>query len=776
MKKKEWIAATLSVLMIAAPTGQIFAAGETVDAELTTDYSNGAKNYIVVLKEGETADSVASLLNELDVVEPYNSEPMEKVMERNMLFVSLTPSEAMDLALDERICSVEEDVIVRAMENGEAAQDDDVIDERPAYEWNLAAIHATPEELYQYSTDESVIRIAVLDSGTCIIEDVEVREYVNLVSEEDDIFPLYADSTGHGTAVAGIIAAKDDDEGIIGVAPDASLYSVKVFDTVNEAPISRIIRGIYWAIDHDINIVNMSFGTTVNSYALHQAVQDAYRDGILMVAAAGNKGVVEYPAAYNEVIAVGAVDHEGRRSEFSATGESLELMAPGECVLSDSFYGGVMAVDGTSIATPHVAGAAAVLWAKDTTKSNDFIRQLLNVSANSSQDTSAEYGNGILDVKRAFEIYGDFEAVYVPGVNEYSEITENVAEYVIGDEPEYVVGSWGASEHNSSIQTGASADSSLFNTKNIKVMQWISRRLDTDFAATKSVSNFHAGRAYETRSYQKADNYVNDLFFLYEVAIGLKVLPSGSSVEQQKTVVDTVANNRKNLNSVSIHSGLINQVKDLLTYTTAATTNGVTYSESELKTAQVNAIKILGAAVHLAGDIYAHRILVPSTATGNAKDSATSITGNYFAKNHFDEASVGEICSVDVLAETAYNIHSGVTLCDHHTWECFERAVKNLSVEFKDINTWTKTSIGRGTYEDNPKFYDERFSIGTNYTVKYIMKKYKDGMKTLDENVLIPGANGQIFNLKLNHLKGHYQAAGLNWAFAWSAYTTEDIR
>ena len=765
------------------PTRQVSAADVTLTFDtmseigVTVDSVLGEKDYIVVLKEGEGAESVASLLDELGVVEPYSNEPREDLSERNMLFLTLAPSEAMELVMDDRVASVEEDVIVRAMENEEGGQDGNVVDTKYAYEWNLAAVHATPEELSQYPTDESVIKIAVLDSGTCVIEDVEVQEYINLVTEEDEILPIYADGTGHGTAVAGIIAAKDDQEGIIGIAPDAAMYSVKVFDQINEAPISRIIRGIYWAIDHDISIINMSFGTTINSYALHQAVQDAYEEGILMVAAAGNKGILEYPAAYNEVIAVGAVNYEGKRSDFSATGDGLELMAPGECVLSDSFYGGVMAVDGTSIAAPHVVGAAAVLWAKDTSKSSDFIRQLLNASANCSQENPEEYGNGILDVKRAFEIYSDFEKTYVPGVNEYVGIIENMAEYVVGEEPEDVVGSWEYTDHNSSIQNGSNVDSSLYTTKNMKVMQWIARRLDTpDFEATTSVSNFHAGRAYETRSSQKADNYVNDLFFLYEVAIALNGLPSGSSVEQQKNLVDTVANNRRNENSVSIHSGFVNQVKTLLSYTTGASSNGVTYTTSELSTPKVNALKVLGAAIHLAGDIYAHRTIVPYTAINNTVESATSsgIKGNYFALNHFDESDKG--CDVNILAETAYNRHSTATLCHDKTWSCFSRAVNNLCVEFKDISIWINGNAKRTTYEDNPQFYSERFSIGTNYTVKYIMRKFANNASTLDVNVLLPGANGYIFNLKLNNLKGHYQAAGLTWVFGWSAYTTDDIR
>ena len=97
-----------------------------------------------------------------------------------------------------------------------------------------------------------------------------------------------------------------------GVNPDVELYSVKVLDGDNKAPLSRIIRGIYWCMENDIDIINMSFGTTVCSQALKQAVSDAYAANILMVGAAGNGGGdVEYPAAFEEVMAVAAVLYIG---------------------------------------------------------------------------------------------------------------------------------------------------------------------------------------------------------------------------------------------------------------------------------------------------------------------------------------------------------------------------------------------------------------------------------------------------------------------------------
>ena len=117
-----------------------------------------------------------------------------------------------------------------------------------------------------------------------------------------------------------LIAAKDNGEGITGINPNAEIYSYRVLGDGNKAPISRVVEAIYMAINHKVNIINMSFGISEYSEALEKAVQDAADAGILVVAAAGNTGSegVQYPAAYDEVMAVGAVDKDGSVEQYSA--------------------------------------------------------------------------------------------------------------------------------------------------------------------------------------------------------------------------------------------------------------------------------------------------------------------------------------------------------------------------------------------------------------------------------------------------------------------------
>lgn len=761
MRKKRMFAQVLCLAM----AGSAITPAGTAMAE--TWEAGQEKNYLVVLREDASSD-INTMLDGVDVVDVSDH--------RNYMVLSMTSEEAAALSQDDRIVSVEEDIIVTAQ-----TQEDDLdtvvvledLVKQPKYEWNLTAIHAAPDELAAYQTDESQVRVAVLDSGTSVSENLDVEQYINLVSAEQEVTTYDEDGTGHGTAVAGILAANDDGEGIVGVAPDVTLYSVKVFDYSNAAPISRIIEGIYWAIDHDIHIINMSFGTNVNSYALHQAVKAAQEADILMVAAAGNNAAVEYPAAYPEVIAVGATDYQGKRASFSAVGEALELVAPGECVLTSSFYGGIMALNGTSLSAPHVAGAAAVLWAKDMSKSSDFIRQLLNASANRSLGAAEEYGNGLLDVQHAFEIYQEFEANYVPGLSDYAGITENTEPYVMGENPGYVMGSWGKIEHYVTINLGKGK----YTTANLELMKDTSRYLDVngDFKAG-TISNFHGGKNSGSKSKRETTNYVNDVIFLYNCAKAIKGMSSSSSLLAQQTKVEEVAESMQRSNSVTIDSKFVIQVKLLLerTVDSALTVAQTTVAE--------NTYKLLGAAVHLAGDAYAHRSIVPRNSVENTvKETPGTIpTSNVYNLNDFGS---GTACTLSKIEEKTYNALSDNTAakCDHRIWECFKLGVENGMMEFKDI--WRFVSLKENRhepYEDNVNFFKTRYSIGTNYTVQVILDSFAEG-KELDGKLFLPGVyGGKSYSIRLNALKILYQQIGFQWepnaGDDWSAYTTSIVR
>lgn len=192
------------------------------------------------------------------------------------------------------------------------------------------------------------IKVAVLDSGLDKFAKLSVDGCVNFVNPEME--DIGVDTTGHGTAVQNIIMSGDGSVATESVSAEnsgISMYSVKVLDEKNQAPVSRIASAIQWCIENEMDIINMSFGTLVQSEVLGQVVRDASDAGILMIAATGNGGdatesTVEYPAAYSEVIGVGSVNQEMEVSDFSAKGQEVELVAPGENVpvsVPWGFYG-----------------------------------------------------------------------------------------------------------------------------------------------------------------------------------------------------------------------------------------------------------------------------------------------------------------------------------------------------------------------------------------------------------------------------------------------------
>ncbi|MHC4310790.1 MAG: S8 family peptidase, partial [Planctomycetota bacterium] len=196
--------------------------------------------------------------------------------------------------------------------------------------------------------------MAVLDTGIDYKHpDLDDNCYggVNVINPRKD----YRDDNGHGTHVAGIIAAEDNDIGVVGVAPEAYLYGVKALDRNGSGWLSDIIAGLEWCVNNRMDIVNMSLGADSDIQAFHDAC-DAASATVILVAAAGNDGgAVDYPAAYGSVIAVSATDSSDGLASFSNYGNEIEIAAPGVNILSTYKGGGYETHSGTSMAAPHVA-------------------------------------------------------------------------------------------------------------------------------------------------------------------------------------------------------------------------------------------------------------------------------------------------------------------------------------------------------------------------------------------------------------------------------------
>ncbi|MEA1894766.1 MAG: S8 family serine peptidase [Euryarchaeota archaeon] len=282
----------------------------------------------------------------------------------------------------------------------------------------------------------SGVKVAILDSGIDYNHPDLYGNYVggiDFVNGDDD--PM--DDYGHGTHCAGIVAAMDNEIGVIGVAPEASLYGVKVLNNRGNGQTSDIIAGIEWSVNNDMQVLSMSLGGWQYSSALHEACDAASNSGVLLVAAAGNRGsnwmpsgnvdIVDYPARYESVIAVAATDSMDERPYWSSTGASVELAAPGVDINSTYWDDTYTTKLGTSMACPHVGGTAALILVtpEDTARdanndgtyetngdgvwTNNEVRAILQATANDLGDPGRDnlYGFGLVNASKAVPPSGD---------------------------------------------------------------------------------------------------------------------------------------------------------------------------------------------------------------------------------------------------------------------------------------------------------------------------------------------------------------------------------
>ena len=200
---------------------------------------------------------------------------------------------------------------------------------------------------------------------------------------------------GHGTLVAGIIAA---------IAPDALIMPVRAFDDQGQSDQFTIAKAIYWAVDHGADVINMSFGTLEKSKVLKDAIDYANKQGVTLIASAGNENMdtEQFPAAYDKVIGVGATNLWDMKTSFSNFGRSVDVSAPGASIIAPFPNGYYAIVSGTSFASPIVAGEAALLRSllqKENMK--DRIRK--NVIKIDHRNPGWKMGEGRIDLRLALE-------------------------------------------------------------------------------------------------------------------------------------------------------------------------------------------------------------------------------------------------------------------------------------------------------------------------------------------------------------------------------------
>ena len=252
------------------------------------------------------------------------------------------------------------------------------------------------------------VRVAIVDTGIDYTHPELSSNYVggyDFVNADTD--PM--DDHNHGTHVAGTVAAKDNGTGVVGVAPNAMLYGLKVLSASGSGRWSDIIAAIQWATDNGVQVTNNSYGGSGYPGSTVQAAFDnSYAAGVLHVASAGNSGsctpsgdTVGYPAKFGSVMAVAATSSSNVRACFSSTGPAVEISAPGVSINSTRRGGGYVLMSGTSMASPHVAGVAALLMAGPLTNV-EARQQLLDTADDLGAAGWDElYGFGLVDADEA---------------------------------------------------------------------------------------------------------------------------------------------------------------------------------------------------------------------------------------------------------------------------------------------------------------------------------------------------------------------------------------
>lgn len=272
--------------------------------------------------------------------------------------------------------------------------------------WGITKVNAP--QVWGLNYFGAGVKVAVLDTGI----DYNHPDLSPVYSGgydfvNNDSYPM--DDHGHGTHVSGTIAAVANSFGVVGAAPGVSLYGVKVLDSGGSGFYSDIIAGIQWSIDNQIKVVNMSLGGNYGSTSLEVICNSAYNAGVLVVAAAGNDGrangsgdTVDYPGRYSSVLAVAATDSSDKRASFSSTGPALDLSAPGVNVLSDIPGSATGIKSGTSMATPHVSGCAALVFSSGN-YTNQQVWDRLTTTAKDLGATGFDtlYGYGLVDAYAA---------------------------------------------------------------------------------------------------------------------------------------------------------------------------------------------------------------------------------------------------------------------------------------------------------------------------------------------------------------------------------------
>jgi thermitase len=277
-------------------------------------------------------------------------------------------------------------------------------------QWGMTKVNAL--QAWDISSGSASVKIAILDTGI----DQDHEDLAGKIAGQKNFTNSFTldDKYGHGTHVAGIAAAvTNNNKGVAGLGYQTKLMNVKILDDNGSGYYSWIINGIKWAADNGAKVINLSLGGSSGSKALEDAINYAWVKGVVLACAAGNAGndKPNYPAYYEKCLATAATNSNDQKASFSTYGSWVDVAAPGVDIFSTvpnqkskvSKNKNYDYLSGTSMATPHVAGLAALVWATSYGTSGSAVRDRIESTADSVAGTGTYWSKGRINAYEAIK-------------------------------------------------------------------------------------------------------------------------------------------------------------------------------------------------------------------------------------------------------------------------------------------------------------------------------------------------------------------------------------
>lgn len=602
--------------------------------------------------------------------------------------------------------------------------------------WNISCVANIPSE-NKYK--EKNIKVAIIDSGIDTHNDLNTAKWIDFSDKVEGYKPI--DNSGHGTSIAGVIAARINGFGIEGIASESELYSLKVLNEDNTASVSTVIKAIEWCIENNIDIINMSFGMDQYSEILAKEITKANNSGILMIAAAGNNVKdIQYPAKYPEVISVGSINKQLLTSEFSDN-TNVDLVAPGEDAQTTGYIGSFCITSGTSVAAAHVTGVAAAVKSAKKTISNTDLKKILINSGIVLVDGSRmiNYDNAIHLLEK-----NNLQKTTLPEIKEEIFKKEN-------NQNSYVEGSWSSETWkgtNNSMGTGHyslmnklplsyfgnNSENDTEKTINksiaadaawrIDILDWTSASSELGKAQRNSNGYIdtslsgHCYAPYHAKAQYDMGEVLNHMFFLYELARRRLILGSNLNLDPTSYSGDKY---------YSVYIGQKMKRRIIVDLSAMYDHQSIVFGGSiDMNTVRHKGYMVLGVFLHLVQDIQAHRAKVTSQMLYGKADG----TVYYGYDTMTNSAADSRICGSNIIGVSSGNF-------DEY-WKLYSKIKADGSIPMNKLKKFLNENININcngsiymcsksqAYEDNPNFYSDRYNSAYTFTQAYINRMYSD--------------------------------------------------